>query len=174
MPRHHEIQIRFIRRLENGTAEPDSTRDDILRISRLDINSLRVVYTEKSDMKSVVDITLCTNQQLLAYLYRVFWATGLDEDPFKSVQFFIPGYPTFLFEVSTLKQQMPTILDLVMSLCWNWPTIGNPNYNGAPERTSSHSLWVGSPEQPADSGDNSDSCDGAGGAANPGGLDGGI
>jgi hypothetical protein len=174
MPRHHEIQIRFIRRLENGSPEPDSTRDDILRISRLDENSMRVVYTEKSDVKPVIDVAICTNQQLLAYLYRVFWATGLDEDPFKSVQFFVPGFPTFLFEVSTLKQQMPAVIDIITSLCWNWPTIGHPHYVGAPERASSHSLGIGGPEQPADSGDNGDSSDGAGGTANPSGLDGSI
>jgi hypothetical protein len=174
MPRYHEIQIRFIRRRDNGSAEPDPTRDDILRITRLDVNSLRIVYAEKSETTPVIDITLCTNQQLLAYMYRVFWATSLDEDPFKSVQFFIPGFPTVLFEVSTLKQQMPAVLDLIMSLCWNWPTIGNPNYGGSPERVSSHSLGVGCPEQAADSGYNGEGCDGGGGAANPGGLDGGI
>ena len=174
MPRTHEIQIRFIRRLANGTAESNPARDDILRISRLAENSLRVVYTERSDDSTVVDIMICTNQQLLAYLYRIFWVTEIDEDPFQSLQFFVPGFPTFLVQVPTLKQKMSAILDLVISLCWNWPTVGNPNYGGAPERTSSHSLLVGSPEQPADSGYNGDCSDSTGGAANPGGLDGSI
>ena len=134
MPRNREIQMRFIR------FHTDSTRDDILRITRLAENSNRIVYTEKSDNSDVVDILTCTHQQLLSYLYRVFWLTTLDEDPFKSVQFFIPGFPTFLVSVATLKQNTPSILDLVVSLCWNWPVIGCAEYNRTPERVGMHSL----------------------------------
>jgi len=174
MPRHHEIQIRFIRRLANGTADPNPARDDILRITSLGENSLRAVYTERSEDVAVVDITTCTTQQLLAYLYRAFWATSLDEDPFQSVQLFVPGFPTFIIEVATLKHNIPSILDLVMSVCWNWPTVGNPDYVSAPERYSSHLLGVRGPEQTTNSGNNTNGCDGTGGTTDPGGLHGGV
>jgi hypothetical protein len=140
MPRNREIQVRFIR------FHTDSTRDDILRITRLADNSNRVVYTEKSDNSDVVDILTCTHQQLLSYLYRVFWLTTLDEDPFKSVQFFIPGFPTFLVSVAALKQNTPSILDLVISTCWNWPVIGCAEYNRTPERVGLHSLPLENPD----------------------------
>jgi hypothetical protein len=140
MPRNREIQVRFIR------FHTDSTRDDILRITRLADNSNRVVYTEKSDNSDVVDILTCTHQQLLSYLYRVFWLTTLDEDPFKSVQFFIPGFPTFLVSVAALKQNTPSILDLVISTCWNWPVIGCAEYNRTPERVGLHSLPLETPD----------------------------
>lgn len=144
MPRNREIQVRFIR------FHTDSTRDDILRITRLAENSNRIVYTEKSDNSDVVDILTCTNHQLLSYLYRVFWLTTLDEDPFKSVQFFIPGFPTFLVSVAALKQNTPSILDLVISICWNWPVIGCAEYNRTPERVGMHSFPSAEATEPVD------------------------
>jgi len=146
MPRYREAQIRFIRRKNNGGAETNPLRDDVLRISRLGVNAVRVVYTERTDDAPVVDVLTCNNYSLLSYLYRLFWLTTLDEDPFKSVQFFIPGFPTFLLEVATLKQHVPYILELVISLCWNWPTIG-ANRSLSP---------VGGPQQTADGGGNGD------------------
>jgi len=117
MPRYNEIQVRFLRRLET-----DPRKDDILRINRTGENAYRVIYTEKSGGDTVVDIMNYTNQQLLAYLYRMLWLVGIDEDPFQSIQVFVPGYPTCLFHVGTLKQNVAPILDLIISSCWNWPT----------------------------------------------------
>ncbi len=98
--------------------------DDTLRISKLGENSVRTIYIEKSGDGAVIDTSLMNYQGLMAYLYRVFYLLGLDEDPFASVQFFIPGYPTILIEVATLHANVNTLMELVMSTCWSWPAVG--------------------------------------------------
>ena len=132
-PANHCIQIRFIRQGQGPK------NDDILKILRDRENAVRMIYTEHGDNnRPDIVITRCNHQQMLSYLYRLFWIVGLDEDPFEKVQFFIPGYPTFLVNVETIKDKMPNIMDLIISTCWNWP-----------------SLLVGSPEEAADEGESS-------------------
>ena len=79
---------------------------------------------EKSNDGTVIDTSTMNYQGLMAYLYRVFYLLGLDEDPFASVQFFIPGYPTILIEVATLHANVHALMELVMSTCWSWPAVG--------------------------------------------------
>ena len=148
---YHIIQIRFIRRTRAGIADNNPQNDDILKIIRLGENSVRLIYTEKSDDVVMVDVMNFNYHQMVSYLYRLFWLTGLDEDPFQSVQFFIPGYPTFLIQVPALKDNVTRILDLIVSTCWNWPTIGELRQEN--DRISTHLLPVGSPQEPANSGD---------------------
>jgi hypothetical protein len=124
MPQHHDILIRFLRKGAGGQARMNPATDDTLRIVKLGENSIRTIYIEKSSDGTVIDTSTTTYQGLLAYLYRVFYLLGLDEDPFASVQFFIPGYPTILVEVATLHANVHTLMELVMSTCWSWPSIG--------------------------------------------------
>jgi hypothetical protein len=119
-------------------------------------NLNKIIYTEKNNDEATVDLITYTNQQLIAYLYRVFWLTNLDEDPFQYIQFFVPGYPTSLLTIPALRQNIPNAIDLVASTCLNWSTIGQVRTDD-PVRQSSHSLIVRSPEQAADSGDNGNS-----------------
>jgi len=137
-PGRRDIQIRFIRKNADGTARHDRRSDDILRISRLGENKHRSIYIERGDEYATVDIVMCNNHQLLCYLYRMFWLTTIDEDPFHSVKFYIPGFPAFQLSVLSVQMYVPNILDLILSLCWNWPTIGYEPL--APERNSNHSL----------------------------------
>lgn len=143
MPSHHAITIRFLRQQANGFANGRPSTDDILTVTKLGENSVRLVYSEASDDGKTIDVMQFTYQQFIAYLYRVFWLLGLDEDPFKSVQLFIPGYPTILLEVGTLRQNVNVLLELVMSTCFAWPTIGRlPTTSFPPVRN---------PEQPTNS-----------------------
>jgi hypothetical protein len=146
-PPRHDIQIRFIRRKPDGTADTNPVNDDLLRIARINANTMRVVYVEQGTDGATIDYITCTTQQLLCYLYRLFWLITLDEDPFHSVKFYLPGFATFQMSTSAVQSYVPNLLDLVLSLCWNWPGIGHlPN---EPVRNSSHSL-VGSPHETAD------------------------
>ena len=120
MPRYHEICLRFLRCGEIN----DSSTDDVLRIQRLADNSYRVIYKEQSGNPPYIDIMTLTSQALLAYLYRVFWLLGLDEDPFQSVQLFVPGYPTCMIKAADIKANVPRMLDIIITNCWNWPTAG--------------------------------------------------
>ena len=152
MPRHRSIQVRFIRR---GSNDPD--RDDILKVTKLGENSLRLVYTEKNQYDLFTDFLHLNYTQFLAYLYRTITLLTLDEDPFQSVQFFVPGYPTLMLSVSTLKQQTGYILEMITSTLWNWPTIGREETGHTSSHAVEPSLPVGSPEETADATDNGES-----------------
>jgi hypothetical protein len=123
---HHPILIHFIRRTPNGTAQTDARLDDTLRIQKIGENNVRVLYTERTEDGALVDITMMTYQKLTHYLYRIFWMLSLDEDPFQSVQFAVPGYPTTLVRVDTLRGQLGSIMDVLATTMVHWPTIGRP------------------------------------------------
>lgn len=109
--------------------------DDLLKIIKLGENSVRCLYTEKSADSRTCDTMIFTYQQLMAYLYRIFFLLGLDEDPFKSVQFFIPGYPTVLVEVTALQRHLPQIMEIMTATCWSWPSVGRAPAEPAPTST---------------------------------------
>lgn len=148
MPVHNTIDIRFIRRTPVGQAESNPNRDDLIHIARLGENLHRVTYTERSNRAPIVDVCRLNNHQLLSYLYRAFWLTSIDEDPFQSMQIFVPGYPSCLVSVASVKQSYAQFLDLIVTTYMNWPTRGV--YRAEDERTGAHLLTVGSPEEPTD------------------------
>jgi hypothetical protein len=124
-PAHHAIVLRFIRRTTSGLADTDPNHDDILRVTKLGENTLRVVYTERSERNTpMIDVMTQTYAVFIAYLYRVFWLLGLDEDPFQSVQVSVPGYPTCLIQVSELRQNLQYLMELIMNSCIAWPASG--------------------------------------------------
>jgi hypothetical protein len=124
MPAHRTIDIRFIRRSETGQLQHDSRLDDMLKISKLGENQVRCIYTERSEDGSIVDVSTLTYQQCLVYIYRIFNMLTLDEDPFASVQLFLPGHPTVLMRVETLRTNIPWLLEAIASTCIQWPAIG--------------------------------------------------
>ena len=154
MARYRCIQIRFIRR---GSNSPST--DDILKITKMSENTVRILYTEKNDYDAFIDFMTVNYTQLIAYIYRVIQLLTLDDDPFQSVQFFVPGYPTFLVGVDKLKDQTGYILEMISSTLLNWPLIG---FEPGPDtRTSTHaSLLVGGPQETADAANNGDRTEG--------------
>lgn len=123
MPNHHSIQLRFIRETRDDVDDAEQN-DDLLRIAHQQDNLLRFTYSERID-EPVDDTHTFTHQDAVSYLYRLFWITGIDEDPFRSVQFFIPGFPSFLLSVSAVKQNMNSILDLFFSVFRSWPAVSD-------------------------------------------------
>ena len=121
MPTYHDIHIRFIRRREGGIPETNPLLDDILRISKLGENNLRVTYTERSDDGVLCDSLVMGYQRFLHYIWRLLWLLSVDVDPFQNIQLIIPGYPIVLIPVSTVSQHMAIILDILMTTCWQWP-----------------------------------------------------
>ena len=115
--------MRFIRRTANGRAETNPRLDDILTIYKLGENNLRVVYIEQTQDGIMRDTVLMNYQKLSYYLLRIFWMLAIDEDPFQSIQFYIPGYPQTLMNVQSLQQNLPVIMDIIMNTCWQWPVI---------------------------------------------------
>ena len=118
MPAHNVIELRFLRR--RGSGEPCT--DDILEIKKMGENLVRATYREREPRGQLtIDIQNMKYQELFAYLYRMFWMLSVDDDPFETVQFRIPGYPCILIKIETVQQNIFQIMDMMISTCWNWP-----------------------------------------------------
>jgi hypothetical protein len=124
MPAHRTIELRFIRRSETGQLQHDASLDDLLKITKLGENLVRAIYTERSIDGTTVDVQTLSYQQCLVYIYRIFNLLTLDEDPFESVQLFLPAYPTVLLKVETLRAHIPQLMEALASTCVQWPAIG--------------------------------------------------
>lgn len=96
----------------------------MLRVSKLGENSVRVVYTEKSSDGVTIDTMQFNYMQFIGYLHRIFWLLSMDDDPFESVNIALPGHPIILLRVELLQKNMPNLLELFLSTCHTWPTVG--------------------------------------------------
>ena len=123
MPSYNPITLYFVRRPEPGRTDTVPGRDDCLRLEKLGENNVRVIYTERSTDGPIIDITSMTYQRLIHNLLRLFWAVSNDEDPFHAVQTMIPGYPSFTMGVVAFKISVTTVIDMILTTCWQWPTI---------------------------------------------------
>jgi hypothetical protein len=119
------ITMRFIRKMRSGQADPDPQNDDQLQVIKLGENSVRAIYTEMQAGDAMVDISIMNYIQLNVYIYRIFWLLGIDDDPFKSVQIFVPGYPSILIEVAKLQQFVPHLMDMLAHTYVAWPSRGS-------------------------------------------------
>lgn len=119
MPQYHNMFFTFIRKSNNPLM------DDRLVISKLGENNIRVSYTERSHDGRLVDTATFGYHKLIHYLTRVLWMVTIDTDPFVSVQVMIPSYPTSLIPVDRLTSAIPVIMDMVLGVCWQWPTVSN-------------------------------------------------
>jgi hypothetical protein len=122
MPSYHPMYIYFIRRSGGGMSS-DPHRDDALKVERLGENNLRISYTERTLDGTLVDISIMTYQKFFHYIQRIFLMLSIDDDPFHSVQIMVPGYPSSLMTVGALNANMYTILDTIITTCWQWPAI---------------------------------------------------
>jgi hypothetical protein len=115
---YNRLLLRFIRRREGSYP----VTDDKLIIRKVGECSVEVTYKEYIDPNDIrVDRQTLSYQQYFLYLYRIFWLLGLDDDPFASVQFFIPGYPSILLTTAKIQQHIQQIMELMISTCWAWP-----------------------------------------------------
>jgi len=119
------ITMRFIRKMRSGQADPDPQNDDQLQVIKLGENSVRAIYTEMQAGDAMVDISIMNYIQLNVYIYRIFWLLGIDDDPFKSVQIFVTGYPSILIEVAKLQQFVPHLMDMLAHTYVAWPSRGS-------------------------------------------------
>jgi hypothetical protein len=117
MSAHHDIIIRFLRK---GSTQAANT-DDILTISKIAENKVRINYVEYNQDTSFIHTKQLTYDQLNDYLWNMLWMVGVDEAPFKSVQFSVPGYPCMLITVDTMKENLDDILDVLASVYVSWP-----------------------------------------------------
>jgi hypothetical protein len=117
MSMYPNIMIRFLRKREKDGAGTD----DVLEIRKIEEDRVRATYNDKNDHSTYVKSL--TYDQLHDYLFNVLWTVSVDEAPFKSVQFNIPGYPCMLITVPTLKKNLDDIMDLLESVYVSWPLV---------------------------------------------------
>ena len=131
---HNDIIIYFMRHKDISRR----STDDVLTIKKMSENHVKAIYKEwNNGGKPVIDIQIINYQQLFAYLWRVFWMVGIDEDPFVDVQFIVPGYPNIIVSVNKLHANLTPIMELLMSTCWSWPTKGRLITPGEQQPTAS-------------------------------------
>lgn len=117
MKQYREIKVHFLRE-----GQP-STSDDLLVVRKIGENTVRVQYTENFGNSKVSEYIILNYNQYLHYMYRLLNLLTLDDDPFQSVQFMIPSYPSILFNVSHIQAKMNTIFEWLGNTCTNWPRI---------------------------------------------------
>jgi hypothetical protein len=122
-----------IRILRRHHTEERPEFDDKITINKITENRLKVVYMEKSGMEPVVDIAYMGYHQFVTYMHRILFLLIIDEDPFLSIQFMIPGYPSTLISVTNLKSNFVPIMELLWSACFTWPTASTNQRNIAEE-----------------------------------------
>jgi hypothetical protein len=118
----HPITVRILRK-DHTEQMPEF--DDTITIKKLTENRLKVVYVEKSGDEPIVDISYMGYQQFMIYMHRILYLLVIDNDPFLSAQFMIPGYPSTLVTIPNLKERTVGILEILWSTCVNWPSTGN-------------------------------------------------
>lgn len=129
MVQRNYIEFLFIRPTVDGSAA-DRHEDDRLRIAKLGENRVRLSYSERTSRGRTVDVQLLDYNQMLAYMCRLFTLLSIDDDPFRSVQINLPGYPRILLMVSTLQANIRVILESLQATCLNWPQNRGGNENG--------------------------------------------
>jgi len=118
----HPITLRILRK-DHTEKQPEF--DDRITITKLTENRLKVTYVEKSGDEPSVDISYMGYQQFMIYMHRILYLLVIDNDPFLSVQFMIPGYPSTLIMIPNLKERTVGILEILWSVCVSWPSTGN-------------------------------------------------
>ena len=116
------ITIRILRR-HHTEQRPEF--DDKITVTKLTENRLKVVYVEKSGLEPIVDVAYMGYYQFLTYINRILYLLILDDDPFLSIQFMVPMYPSILVEVPNLKYRLMQILEFLWSACFTWPSARN-------------------------------------------------
>jgi hypothetical protein len=98
--------------------------DDVIKIrpSEENDNLLNVYYLDKDSKKNY---TFDDNwDNVVVYLQRILQVLPYDSDPFYSVQFTLPAYPSLMIRVEDLNSEeefIDTIFDMMKSVVNGWP-----------------------------------------------------
>ena len=106
------IQIRLTRR--NETEETD----DRICIKYKDENMYQIFFQDGNMLKKTTFCTVLTGEELDVYMESLFVLLSRDRDPFRSIEFQIPCFPSLQYTVedlqrgkirNTLKRIMPLL-----------------------------------------------------------------
>ena len=80
-----------------------STQDDDTVTIRREDNNLRVTYKDKQNGIYTQASLLLTNTSLGSYISNLGYLCMVDDEPFRSIQFNFPGFPSFMATPKSLK-----------------------------------------------------------------------
>lgn len=118
----------IIHLIKNDTGITSANRrcalsDDIIKIHKLGENSIRIIYTERTEDGTLTDVQTMNYMQMLSYLARLFALIAIDVEPFEQIQFTIPAMPRILINVADIGRHTAQMMDLITATCWSWPAI---------------------------------------------------
>lgn len=105
-------------------SKKDSSKDDLIKVSPSTKNErlLTVYYKDKdSDKNYSFDDTW---DNVLVYLKRILMVLPFDSDPFYSVQFTLPAYPSVMIHVDDILDDdvlIDTVFEMMKSVVDGWP-----------------------------------------------------
>ena len=102
----------------------DAKSDDIIKIRPSERNErlLNVYYEDKDSKKNYTFDDTWDN--VVAYLKRILTVLPFDSDPFYSVQFTLPAYPSVMIRVDDLDYEqtfVDTVFSMMKSVVDGWP-----------------------------------------------------
>ena len=128
----NKISLRFIRDTN------DSNRDDILSISPTeDFNIMEMKFEDKHG--NFISKTRITESDLRNYFTAVLPLLKYDADPYKSVQFFFPQFPSVLINTPDLSDYLNSNVMKMVEMTYNGWYFDHEDFSDEREDEPSHS-----------------------------------
>jgi hypothetical protein len=113
----------------------NSTRDDVIKIHRANIDTTRYVMTYETEEEPEVGTRtmFMTEKEVLDYVRNLVTALSVDAMPFEYLQMTPPAFPPIQYRVDSLSTYSVTnnIISTVSQTLQNWP---NPDNRVIPRR----------------------------------------
>jgi hypothetical protein len=106
-------------RIVRDRSTPDT--DDIIRIQKQNEHTCVVSYTVPNSgdrFRFAAHL-----RDVSHYLYSVFDLLAMDDDPFQSVQFDAPGFPSVIFQLPLTKDNVRTIVSVVKDVIYSYDQV---------------------------------------------------
>lgn len=106
-------------------SKKNADKDDLIKITPSSDNErlLTVFYKDKDSNKNYSFDDTWDN--VLVYLKRILMVLPFDSDPFYSVQFTLPAYPSVMIRVEDILDDdvfIETVFEMMKSVVNGWPT----------------------------------------------------
>ena len=106
-------------------SKKNTDKDDLIKISPSTTNErlLTVFYKDKDSNKNYSFDDTWDN--VVTYLKRILMVLPFDSDPFYSVQFTLPAYPSVMIRVDDILDDVifiETVFEMMKSVADGWPT----------------------------------------------------
>jgi hypothetical protein len=105
-------------------SKKNADKDDVIKIRPSSTNErlLNVYYLDKDSKKNYTFDDSWDN--IVTYLKRILTVLPVDSDPFTSVQFTLPAYPSIMIHVEDLEYEeafIDTVFTMMKSVVDGWP-----------------------------------------------------